>query len=72
MAVLPTFKTWTNVTSQADLNEPNWQGEFWGANYNKLLEVKDKYDPNGVFWTKSTPGSEKWAIQADEKKLCKV
>lgn len=24
----------------------NWEEEFWGSNYPKLLEIKNKYDPN--------------------------
>jgi len=54
------------------VNEPNWQDAFWGANYKKLVDIKTKYDPNGVFWAKSTPGSEGWALQSDETRLCKA
>jgi len=56
---------------QGDVNEPNWQDAFWGSNYKKLYDIKTKYDPNGVFWAKSTPGSESWALE-NEKRLCKV
>ncbi|KDQ14445.1 hypothetical protein BOTBODRAFT_66050 [Botryobasidium botryosum FD-172 SS1] len=29
-------------------NEPEWQKTFWGDNYERLLEIKSKYDPTGV------------------------
>ncbi|KDQ07938.1 hypothetical protein BOTBODRAFT_192092 [Botryobasidium botryosum FD-172 SS1] len=34
--------------NEADVNEPEWQKTFWGDNYERLLEIKSKYDPTGV------------------------
>jgi len=34
--------------NEADVNEPEWQKTFWGNNYERLLEIKYKYDPTGV------------------------
>jgi len=59
------------MPNQGDVNEPDWQDAFWGSNYKKLFDIKEKYDPGGVFWAKSTPGSEKWALEG-EKRLCRV
>ena len=59
------------LTAQGDINEPKWQDAFWGPIYPKLVTIKEKYDPDGVFWAKSTPGSEKWVLQ-DETILCKA
>ena len=28
----------------------DWKGEFWGNNYERLLAVKKKWDPEQVFW----------------------
>jgi hypothetical protein len=58
-------------TKQADPYTPNWQQVFWGSNYQKLYDIKSKYDPKGVFWTISTPGSEKWEVIEDGTRLCK-
>ena len=36
--------------NEASLDEPNWEKTFWGlANYQRLKEIKNKYDPNGMF-----------------------
>ncbi|KAF8660909.1 hypothetical protein AX16_001537 [Volvariella volvacea WC 439] len=32
--------------NEADVYEPNWQESFWGSNYDELLEIKQKYDPD--------------------------
>ena len=34
---------------------------FWGANYARLLAVKDKYDPDGLFVVHHGVGSERWS-----------
>ncbi len=57
--------------SEGDPNEPGWQQAFWGANYQKLVDIKTKYDPAGVFWVPATPGAEAWTL-VDEKRLCKA
>ncbi|PWN34598.1 FAD-binding domain-containing protein [Meira miltonrushii] len=35
--------------SESDVLEPNWQEAFFGGNYEKLVQIKQKYDPNNVF-----------------------
>lgn len=56
--------------NEGDVNEPNWQQAFWGVNYQKLYDIKVKYDPSGVFWAPATPGAELWTL-VGEKQLCK-
>jgi hypothetical protein len=46
--------------NEADPNLPNWQRAFWGSNYPKLLDIKQRVDPNGVFYCRSCVGSEYW------------
>lgn len=57
--------------NQADFREPDWQQVFYGENYAKLLGLKQKYDPDGVFWGRTTVGSEQWA-ETEDKRLCRV
>lgn len=51
------MKKWRDVTpgsgaymSESDINEPNFQQAFYGSNYNRLYQLKQKYDPKGVFF----------------------
>jgi hypothetical protein len=41
--------------------EPQWQEAFWGTNYPRLLAVKDKHDPDGLFFVHHGVGSERWS-----------
>jgi len=57
--------------AQADPLQPNWQRNFWGTNYPKLLEIRKKWDPKGVFYAISTPGTEDWEVIEFGTRLCK-
>ncbi|KAH7414292.1 hypothetical protein DE146DRAFT_30974 [Phaeosphaeria sp. MPI-PUGE-AT-0046c] len=60
-----------SYVNEGDLNEPNWQEAYWGSKYARLLEVRKKYDPEGVFYTQTTPGTESWDVMDYGTKLCK-
>ncbi|MEO8545398.1 MAG: FAD-binding oxidoreductase [Burkholderiaceae bacterium] len=47
--------------SESDYFEPKWQQAFWGANYLRLLNAKDRYDPEGLFVVHHGVGSERWS-----------
>src|SRR5262245_25796725 len=38
-----------SYVAEADYFEKAWERSFWGPNYPRLLAVKDKYDPDGLF-----------------------
>jgi len=57
--------------NEGDLEEPNWQEAYWGSNYPRLLELKKKWDPNGVLYARTTPGTEEWESIEWGSKLCK-
>jgi FAD/FMN-containing dehydrogenase len=44
--------------NEADYFEPDWQRSFWGTNYERLLEVKHRYDPTNFFRVHHGVGSE--------------
>lgn len=47
-----------SYANEASYFTKNWQEEFWGDNYAKLLEVKRKYDPTNIFTCHHCVGSE--------------
>lgn len=55
--------------NEADPNEPDWQTAFYGANYQTLLSIKKKYDPDNIFYAKTAVGSEAWTELSDGR-LC--
>lgn len=57
--------------NEADRLDPSWQRNFYGDNYERLLEIKQRRDPDGVFYCPTCVGSAEW--QEDEKgRLCRV
>ena len=53
---------------ETDFFEPNWQDSFWGDNYARLRAVKEKYDPDGVFFLHHGVGSESWSADGFVRK----
>lgn len=53
--------------NEADGDEPDFQEAFWGSNYQRLLEIKDMWDPMGMFVVRKGVGSEGW----DEEGMCR-
>ncbi len=47
-----------SYVSEGDYHEEDWQRSFWGANYPRLLAVKKRYDPHGLFRIHHGVGSE--------------
>ncbi|KAF2204847.1 FAD binding domain-containing protein [Delitschia confertaspora ATCC 74209] len=67
--------------NEAEVNEPNWQQAFWGENYPRLLQLKKKWDPTGLFYVHHGVGSEEWEVRGGVKwggvptqdgRLCRV
>ncbi|KAI8965338.1 FAD-binding domain-containing protein [Daldinia sp. FL1419] len=64
--------------NECDVEEPNWQQAFFGNNYRKLLRIKRRHDPWGVFYAPTTVGSEDWVVVTEDGEptqngpLCKV
>ncbi|KAK4119144.1 FAD-binding domain-containing protein [Parathielavia appendiculata] len=48
--------------NEGDPAESNWQDRFYGSHYQRLLGIKREWDPWGVFWARTTVGSEEWAV----------
>ena len=50
-----------SYVSESDFFQRGWQRSFWGANYARLLRVKKRYDPAGLFFVHHGVGSEDWS-----------
>jgi FAD/FMN-containing dehydrogenase len=50
-----------SYVSESNFFDPAWRQSFWGRNYVRLLGVKDKYDPDGIFFVHHGVGSERWS-----------
>jgi FAD/FMN-containing dehydrogenase len=53
--------------SESDFFEHSWQEAFWGSNYERLAAIKDKYDPDGLFFVHHGVRSEKWSADGFTK-----
>ena len=62
---------WLTVILQADFQDPDFKEAFWGANYNKLLAIKDKWDPDQLLYGSINVGGDRWT-ETQEGRLCKV
>lgn len=52
--------------NEADADLENWQEWFWGDKYNRLRDIKRKWDPDYLFLVRHGVGSEDW----DEEGMC--
>jgi hypothetical protein len=47
--------------SEINFFETEWQHSCWGSNYDRLLQIKKKYDLSGLFFAHNGVGSEEWS-----------
>jgi FAD/FMN-containing dehydrogenase len=50
-----------SYVAEGNFFDEAWRESFWGPNYARLLAVKDKYDPDGLFFVHHGVGSERWS-----------
>ncbi|KPA38211.1 isoamyl alcohol oxidase [Fusarium langsethiae] len=56
--------------NEADWGNVNWKNDFFGSNWERLSQVKAKYDPEGVFYCPHCVGSDGWI--EGKRGLCRV
>jgi FAD/FMN-containing dehydrogenase len=57
-----------SYVSESNYFNSSWQDAFWGSNYPRLLKVKAKYDPDGLFFVHHGVGSEDWSSDGFTKR----
>ncbi|PYH85196.1 FAD-binding domain-containing protein [Aspergillus uvarum CBS 121591] len=57
--------------NEGNFQQPNWQKAFYGVNYDALLQIKNKYDPYGLFYARTAVGADAWTESADGR-LCRA
>lgn len=58
--------------NEGDFRQPDFQSVFYGAeNYKRLSEIKNRYDPDDMFYAITAVGSEKWRSHEDGR-LCRT
>jgi FAD/FMN-containing dehydrogenase len=50
-----------SYVAEGNFFDAAWQQSYWGSNYPRLLAVKDRYDPDGLFVVHHGVGSERWS-----------
>lgn len=57
--------------NEANPFNSNFQEDFYGGNYDRLLQIKDKYDPFASMYVLSGVGSHLWEYSLNTGKLCR-
>merc|ERR1719192_3084523 len=47
----------------------DWKKRLWGSNFDRLLSVKQKYDPDNVFWCSKCVGDESAVVSGVKERL---
>jgi FAD/FMN-containing dehydrogenase len=59
MAALKAFREQpASYLNETDYFQADWQTAFWGDHYARLLQVKERYDPGGLFFVHHGVGTE--------------
>ncbi|KAK8067554.1 FAD-binding domain-containing protein [Apiospora saccharicola] len=58
--------------NEATWDNPTWKADYFGANYEKLLQVKRRYDPEFALWQHTSVGADVYWQPDPEGRLCRV
>ncbi|KAI0179037.1 hypothetical protein GGR52DRAFT_569941 [Hypoxylon sp. FL1284] len=57
--------------NEATYDNPDWKEDYYGVNYDRLLDIKKHYDPSFLLYGPASVGSDHWAVASDGR-LCKA
>ena len=55
--------------SESNYFDENSQNNYWGNNHNRLAQIKQKYDPDDLFYVHNGVGSEQWSNNGFTRQL---
>ncbi|KXT07597.1 hypothetical protein AC578_10248 [Pseudocercospora eumusae] len=58
--------------NEADPYDPGYPEVFWGEHYQRLLKLKHRLDPEGMFWCRPCIGGEEWEVEESTGRICRV
>ncbi|GAP91978.1 putative FAD binding domain-containing protein [Rosellinia necatrix] len=58
--------------NEATFDNPDWKIDYFGENYDKLLKIKKKYDPEFALWQHTSVGADAYWEVARDGRLCRV
>lgn len=70
----PAWRNWGpdsgSYINEANPFNSNFKYDFYGGNYERLLEIKEKYDPTASLFVQAGVGSHQWEYNLNSGKLC--
>ena len=57
--------------NEGDFRQADWKEAFYGENYERLLRIKEKWDPEHLFYALTAVGSDYWTVEGDGS-LCRA
>jgi hypothetical protein len=57
--------------SEATFDNKHWKSEYYGKPYDRLLKIKQQYDPDFVLWNQPAVGSDLLKLR-DDGRLCRA
>ena len=55
--------------SESNFFDADFQNSYWGDNYRRLAQIKQEYDPEGLFFVHNGVGSEQWSADGFTRRL---
>ncbi|KAJ5811086.1 FAD-binding domain-containing protein [Penicillium robsamsonii] len=58
--------------NEATYDDVDWKNDYFGANYDRLLQIKHKYDPKFALWQHTSVGADDYWELNGAGRLCRV